>query len=645
MKWIMRIIGAVVLIAVVAVVGVLMLPADRIAAIAADQLRKATGRDVTITGDVGLTFWPVLGARVGGLEVGNADWAKDGAMLSTANAAIGVDAAALLGGEIRITNIEAESPTIRLEARADGRANWQFTDATGAAQIETGTAPDRAPKAVTIQKLKITGATLIYDAEGSDLVRYDGVDLTLDWPEAAGAAEIAATLRPAGAPVSVQVRVEQFAGFLGGEVRPVDLRLNNAGGVVSVDGRAALDGAVAGRLELDLSSTATFLAQLGLPAADLPKGLGQSVTARAQLTLTPDRQLALRGLNAELGGNRVQGDVDLSMNGVPQVTANLDAGQLDLTGLSGGDAAASSGHGKTSADSGWSKAPIDASGLAAFNGVIALRATSIDTGSLKLGASRMRLTNDRARMVFALQDVAAYGGTITGEFVMNNRNGLSVGGKLNAASVEMKPMLSDLMDITRFTGTGNARLSFLGVGQSVDAIMRSLKGDGAMNVGRGSIEGIDLDNLLGNFDVEGGTTIFDNFDATYSIAGGVLRNDDLAMGLPNFAASGSGEIDLGGQTIDYTVVPKSLRGNGGQGIAVPVRISGPWAGPKIRLDARAAIDLNLAEEKKQAEERVKQRLEEKLQEELRVQEGQSVEDAVKDQIEDKLKRELLKIFD
>ncbi len=644
MKWIVRIIGAVVLLVVVAVVGVLMLPADRIAGIAADQLRKATGRDVTITGDVGLTFWPVLGAKVGGLEVGNADWAKEGAMLSTTNAAIGVDAAALLSGEIRITNIEAESPTIRLESRKDGRASWQFTDATGGAQIETETTPERAPKAVTIQKLKVTDATLIYDAEGADLVRYDGVDMTLDWPEAAGAAQITATLRPAGAPVEVQATVQQFGDFLAGEVRPVDVRLSNAGGVATVDGRAALEGSVAGQLALNLSSTATFLGQLGLPAAELPKGLGQSVAARAELTLTPDRQLALRGLNADLGGNAVRGDVDVSLNGIPQVTATLDAGALDLSGLNG-DGEATPAGGSSSAGSGWSKAPIDASGLAAFNGVIALRATSIDLGSLKLGASQMRLTNDRSRMVFGLQDVAAYGGKITGEFVMNNRSGLSVGGKLNAASVQMKPMLTDLMDISRFTGTGNARLSFLGVGQSVDTIMRSLKGDGAVSVGRGSIEGIDLDNLLGNFDVEGGTTIFDSFDATYTITKGVLRNDDLAMGLPNFAASGSGQVDLGGQTLDYTVVPKSLRGNGGQGIAVPVRISGPWADPKIRLDAKAAIDLNLAEERKQAEERVKQRLEEKLQEELSLQEGQSVEDAVKDQIEDKLKRELLKIFD
>ncbi|MEM9637240.1 MAG: AsmA family protein, partial [Pseudomonadota bacterium] len=208
MKWIFRLLALVVIIAVVAVVSLLSLPAERVARIAAEQLRSVTGRDVSITGDVALTFWPVLGVRADGLEVGNADWADQGPMLQAANAAIGVDAMALLQGEIRITNIEAESPTIRLEQRADGRASWQFTDASGAAQIETETSPEKPARPISIERLQVTDATLIYDAEGSDLVSYEGVDLTLDWPERLGPAEIAAVLRPTGQPVTVDAVID-----------------------------------------------------------------------------------------------------------------------------------------------------------------------------------------------------------------------------------------------------------------------------------------------------------------------------------------------------------------------------------------------------------------------------------------------------
>ncbi len=408
MKWILRIIGALVLVLVLVVIGVLMLPADRIAGIAADQLRKVTRRQVTISGDVSMTFWPVLGVTAGQLEVSNADWAKDRAMLSTSNASIGVDAMALLRGEIRITNIQAESPTIRLESRKDGRASWQFTDAAGSAQIETETTPQRAAKPVTIQKLKITDATLIYDAEGSDLVSYSGVDLSLDWPESAGAAKVRAVLRPAGQPVTVVADIGGFAQFLTGAVQPVTGSLVTPSGNVEIQGRAALNGAVAGKVQIDATDTGAFLAALGLSGVSFPQGLGQRIKATTDLTLTPDRKLSLRDLVADLGGNSLRGAADIGLNGTPQVNAQLTAGALDLSGLTGGKGTSDQG-GAGSGGSGWSTERIDASGLAAFNGAIALSADSIDLGTLKLGASRTLLTNDRSRMVFELREVAAYG--------------------------------------------------------------------------------------------------------------------------------------------------------------------------------------------------------------------------------------------
>lgn len=639
MKWIIRVFGLLLLILVVAVGSLFLLPADRIAKVAADQLRNLTGRDVAITGDVGLTFWPVLGVSAGGLEVGNASWAKDGAMLSAANAAIGVDAMALLRGEIKITNIEAQSPTIRLEQRRDGRASWQFTDGGGAAQIETApTAPASAPRPLTIQRLNITDATLIYDAEGSDLVRYEGVDLSLDWPERAGPAVINAALRPAGERVTVNATIDRFDQFLNGDVRPLQARVDTKGGGASLTGRAGLAGAVAGDIWMKTSDTRRFLASLGAGAVDLPQGLGRTMDVRAQLTLTPDRRLAIREMTADLGGNTLRGAADITLNGTPDINAQLSAGALNLAGFAGSD----TGEGGTSAapaPSGWSKAAIDASGLATFNGEIALKADSIDLGALTLGGTRVLLRNDKSRMVAELREINAYDGVISGEFVVNNRGGLSVGGKLAAQGVSMQPLLQQTAGLSRFRGTGDAELSFLGSGQTLDAIMRSLSGNGAVNVGRGSIEGIDLDALMGNFDVKGGTTVFDSLGATFAIENGVLRNTDLLMLLPNFTATGTGQVGLGAQTVDYTVTPKALRVNGDRGLAVPVRIFGPWSAPQIKPDLQAALDLNFASEKAKAQ----QKLEEKLG--IQRQDGQSVEDAVKDKVEDKLKRELFKIFD
>jgi AsmA protein len=644
MKWIIRIFGVLLLIIAVAIGSLFLLPADRIARIAADQLRNLTGRDVKITGDVGITFWPILGVSAGGLEVGNASWAKDGAMLSAANAAIGVDALAFIRGEIKITNIEAQSPTIRLEHRKDGRASWQFSDGGSDAQIETApTAPASTPRPLTIQRLNITDATLIYDAEGSDLVRYEGVDLSLDWPERAGDAVINAALRPAGDRVSVQANISRFDQFLNGDVRPITARLDTKGGGFTLAGRAGLNGAVAGDLVFKTPDTGRFLASLGAGTVELPQGLGRSADVKLQLTLTPDRRLALREMTADLGGNTLRGAADITLNGTPNINAQLTTGLLNLAGFAGSSESAASAGTTAAAQAGWSTSRIDAAALAGFNGEIALRAEGVELGTLTLGATRVLLRNDNARMVAELREINAYGGIVSGEFVVNNRSGLSVGGKLAARGIQMQPLLVQTAGLSRFKGTGDADLSFLGVGQSIDAIMRSLKGDGALNVGRGSIDGIDLDALMGNFDVKGGTTVFDSLGATFTMDQGVLANSDLLMLLPNFTATGAGKVGIGAQTVDYTVTPKALRVNGDRGFAVPVRIFGPWASPQIKPDLQAAIDLNFAAKKEKAQ----QKLENKLQEKLGVarEDGQSVEDALKDRVEDELKRKLFKIFE
>lgn len=643
MKWIIRLIGFVFVIVLVAAVSLLFLPADKIAKLAADQIRLATGRNVTINGDVSMTLWPVLGVSAGGLEVGNADWARQGPMLTAENTTIGVDALALLKGEIHFTNIEATRPTIRLESRTDGRASWVFSDASGAAEIETETAPDRAPQAVLIERLKVSDATFIYDAEGADLVSYSGVDLTLDWPDRLGDAEINATLSPTGSDVDIAATISGFAGFITGQVQMVEATIKAAGGSVHFAGRGSTAGEVAGQVTLDLDSTDAFFAALALPQPGLPAKLGQSVKLSTELTLTPDRRLALRELDADFDGNRLRGAADISLNGIPEINAQLDAGALDLrsTTEGGGD-----GDNEPTGQ-GWSKDPIDASGLAAFNGQIALTATSIDLGQFKLGKTRTLLRNERSRMVFELREVAAYEGALSGEFVVNNRSGLSMGGKLNARGLGMQGFLRDAIGLERLTGQADGELSFLASGGSVDALMNSISGNGVIKFGKGTITGFDLDRLMRSGQVGGGTTVFDALGATFTMDAGVLRNDDLLLKLSAYEARGEGVVGIAAQTIDYTFTPIALRAKSGAGIAIPVRIRGPWANPRIFPDLEAAIDLNFSEEKERLKEQAEDALRKKIAKELNVS-GDAAEDlegAAQDKLEKKISKGLRKLFD
>jgi AsmA protein len=454
-------------------------------------------------------------------------------------------------------------------------------------------------------------------------------------------------LRQAGAPVTIAGHIDRLGAFLDGEVTPVTARVNGPGGGAAFEGRAGATPQAQGRLDLDLSDTAAFLAALGLGSVDLPEGFGTRIDGGADVTLTEAGQVAVRDMALDLGGNAISGAADIDLSGdVPRIDAQLDAGALDLSSLAGADGGAGVGGGG-GGGGGWSRAPIDASGLALVDGAVAVSADSIDLGDLTLGATQLSITLDRSRAVVGLRDVRAYDGRVTGEFVANNRSGLSVGGDLTAEGIDLERFLADAMGITRFAATGNGRVQFLGVGQSVHAIMHSLSGEGRIGTGRGVISGFDLDRLMRSGDVTGGTTVFDEMSASFTMEDGNLFNRDLAMRLPLARATGTGRVGLGARDIDYLFTPVLLEGESRRGLAIPVRIRGDWADPRITPDLERALDLNLREERRQLEDEAERRLQRELRQrlDLETREGQSLEDAVREKVEDRALKSLRKLFD
>jgi len=642
MRWIFRLLGLVVLLAVFAVGAVFFLPKERIAAIAADQVRAQTGRELVLTGDLSLSFWPVLGVSTGPMILSNADWAGAEPMVSAKSLSIGVDAAALLGGNVQIKHIEAESPTVRLATRADGRGNWEFGAAPVAAEA---TSEGSTTRSFTLERISLSDASLIYVPAEGDPRAFSGVDAVLNWPVPEGPAAFSGSVTLGTAPLELSGSLDSFAAFLEGAVAPLRLAAATEGGRFSFDGRANMAGEVAGRMEISTEATDAFLAGLGAGGAAPPEGLGRRMQAAADVTVTGGNRISLRDLSLDLDQNRLAGAADLVLGDVPNVTAQLTARALDLSGLVEGgtaDGAAEAG----SATSGWSTAPIDASALGLINGDISLVAQSIDLGPLALGTSRLGLTIDRSRAVLNLNQIEVFDGVVTGQLVANNRSGLSVGGDVQASEIEMEQMLGDLIGVTRLSGRTDTQIEFLGVGQSMDAIMKSLSGQGSVAMGRGVISGFDLDRLMRTGDGSGGTTVFDSLTAGFSMQEGNLLNDDLLVLLANFRAEGAGRIGLGSRDIDYLFTPIALRANSGQGLAIPVRIRGPWSAPRIVPDLSEALQLDVDGKVEEIKQDARDQVQQKLEEELGVtrQDGQSTEDALKDALEERARDGLRRLL-
>jgi AsmA protein len=89
-----------------------------------EAVKKNTGRDLRMDGDLKLTFFPWLSVETGALSLSNAPGFEDGPMVDIGNAHISMKIMPLLSRQVEIDTVLLESPRVRLTTQADGRTNW-----------------------------------------------------------------------------------------------------------------------------------------------------------------------------------------------------------------------------------------------------------------------------------------------------------------------------------------------------------------------------------------------------------------------------------------------------------------------------------------------------------------------------------------
>ncbi|ALG91741.1 MULTISPECIES: AsmA family protein [Actibacterium] len=648
MRWLFRIILSLVLLVVVLVAAVFLLPAERIGALAGDQLRAATGREVTLGGRLRPSLYPNIGVSTGPVTVSNADWASGAPLLQAEGLSVGLDLGALLRGDVEIKELGIRAPRITLERAADGRANWVFdTQANATAAGPDGTQGAQAGRrALTIGQATITDGALSFIDHGTGRTQSaEAVEATLSLPAVQGPATLSLEARVNGQPVSLNATAAAAAPFLAGDDTALTAELRAGGARIAFDGhggQAPL--AASGTLDADLADLPALFRAAGQPAPELPAGVGKILRLTGQVTYAPEGSLHLRQVALTQDSNRITGEADLFLDGKPRLNGQFTAGALDLGAfLTAGPAGrgGKSGGGGGARAGGWSTDPIDVSALSALDAELALAADSIDLGRVRLGHSRLLATLNDRRLTVDLREVRAYDGLVTGNLVLNGRGGVSVGGDLTLAGMAMQPLLGEVADFRRLRTSADMQLTFLGSGASPAAIMQSLSGSGALAFGQGAFLGLDLAQILRSRTVPGAgagadaRTIFDSITGQFSIKDGVLGNSDLTLLAPLLTASGKGVVNLGAQTLDYRIVPVALPGaDGAGGLSLPLHIRGPWSGPRLSIDLAA-----IAEGEK--EERLKE-LREDIGKELGVDPATdgSLEDALKKKLGDEAARGL-----
>ncbi|MCC6008117.1 MAG: AsmA family protein [Rhodobacteraceae bacterium] len=644
MRFLLRLVVVLFAFGAVLLGGLALIPAERVGDLASRQLAQATGRSVTFDEGLRPMLWPAPGVQTGPLSVRNADWAEEGALLSADGLRVTLEPGALLRGEIVLREITILRPRLAVERSADGRFNWEGDlAAASGASTEPG-----ATRRLALPRLIIEDGRLLWIDHGRGTrqsLAAVGFDMAWPAPDAAIVAHLSA--RSDGEALRARLEADSGAALIAGELPGRRLEIEGAFGRIGFDGRGghALP-AAEGRIDADFSDPVALARLIGAEAAALPPPFDRNVSVSGGLTVPGPDAVFLRGMRITAGQNVIEGDADLALGDPrPKLSARLVAGPLVL-GTQGGGGTGDAGTGDAG---GWSEARIDASALALLDADIALSAPSVTLGGRTFAPVDLRATLDRARLVTTFRELGLHGGRVTGEFVINNRSGLSVGGTLAAEGIALREALTQWAGYDRLSGTARGNLRFLGVGASIAAIMTSLSGEGAVEIGPGELRGVDLAAVLrgGAADAGSGRTVFDAVEARFAIEGGVARNNDLVVRSPVIGLTGRGEVDLGRRSLDYRLTPVTLGGEtiGGAMAGIGLRARGPWQDVRLAPDLSGAAGAIVDRERDALRERAREALEERLREVVpEADEGLSPEEILRQRLQDEAQQQLLRLL-
>ncbi|HIJ64004.1 MAG TPA: AsmA-like C-terminal region-containing protein, partial [Rhodospirillaceae bacterium] len=267
------------------------------------------------------------------------------------------------------------------------------------------------------------------------------------------------------------------------------------------------------------------------------------------------------------------------------------------------------GGGAPAAKQDWSDDPIDASGLKAADADLTMKSGGIKIRKIEIGKSQLGVALHGGKLAVDLAGMELYKGQGKGRLSIDgSQPGAGIDADFSLKGLQAQPFLAAAAGFERLDGTANADLQVAGRGRSQRQIVSSLGGKGAVSFLNGSIRGINLAAMLRNvttaFSETGGDqkTDFAELGGTFTIASGVVSNQDLSLKAPLLRVAGAGTVDLPKRTTTYRVEPKvaaTTEGQGGKqdvgGLSVPVIIEGPWNNLSYRPDLAGMVKGNVGQ--------------------------------------------------
>ncbi len=162
----LRILGIVVVVLAVLVGGVLVVISfvdiNEYKGLVAEQVKQATGRDLSIEGDLELKVSLFPRVSVQGVRFANSSWGSQTDMVTVREAEVQIAVLPLLSGEIQLHKLILNEPDILLETNKEGVGNWGLDTKMPEESPEPETKDDTAGLPLKLHKIEIAKGRFIY---------------------------------------------------------------------------------------------------------------------------------------------------------------------------------------------------------------------------------------------------------------------------------------------------------------------------------------------------------------------------------------------------------------------------------------------------------------------------------------------------
>jgi AsmA protein len=671
-------VGVVVLLLVVVAVAVSLLfdPNDYKDDITA-AVQNATGRQLTLDGDLELALFPTIRIAVGAASLSNAPGFGDEPMARIGSAELSLALLPLLTQRVEVSQARLQGLELNLARNRSGANNWQDLGSGAAPPGEAPAADGGGVPAgldLGVGAIEIADARIVWN-DASAGSRWELTDFGMT-AEGFGVGErfpLQMQFALAGADVAVQVaadmqatlaladntyRLDELqvtvdgsgAGWPGG---PSQAALNFESLVANLaDETLELNGLTLEFLGLTMAGSLSgqrLMSNLALTGAvdirefaprDLLERFDVAVETADDAVLTRasakanllynSSQVGLRDMQLVLDDSTLTGRVALEGE---RITYDLTVDDINVD--------------RYLPPSEESDGPAEEGSLDAVDLPLEVMRTVDARGDLKFGQAKfsgLTLTN----AAFALNaangavrltpSAQLYGGRIEGDIrIQVEADSARMNVEQNLDDVNLAALGQDLLGSQDITGTGDVRLNLVATGQNVGEMRRGLDGDVSFNVTNGSLEGIDLWYELrrarARLDSEpepardgAPRTAFASLSATGVVEDALLTNRDLNGRLDFMTIDGSGTVNLLDDQIDFDLVATMVDGPALQsdpamvkyaGSDLPLRVTGTIAAPSVLPNFAAIVRQQISQEVEEAVDERREEVREEVRDRLR----------------------------